>query len=75
MITELSSYTVVREARIELFEHEVACEAKEEKEIRVFKPRVFCFFLGLCQKEKAPLWDFSSKIDSLNFQINLESYM
>jgi hypothetical protein len=29
--------------------------------------------LGLCQKEKALLWDFSNKFDSLNFQINLES--
>jgi hypothetical protein len=24
---------------------------QREKEIRVFKPRAFCFFLGLCKKK------------------------
>jgi hypothetical protein len=57
----------VREARIELFEHEVACAAKRKRKHDFSSLGFFISFLGLCQKEKAPLWDLSNKIDSLNF--------
>ncbi len=73
MITELSSHTLVWEARIELFEHEVACEAKRKRKYEFSSLGFFVSFWAYAKKKKYHFGGFSNKIDSLNFQINLES--
>jgi hypothetical protein len=64
MITELSSYILVREARIELFKYEKACVAKSKRKREFSSLGLFVSF-WTDAKKKAPLWDFSNKLDSL----------
>ncbi|MFT6319362.1 MAG: hypothetical protein ACJAT4_000279 [Granulosicoccus sp.] len=52
MITELSSHTIGREARIELFEHEKACVAKRKRKYEFSSLGFFVSFWAYAKKKK-----------------------
>jgi hypothetical protein len=52
MITGLSSHTLVWEARIELFEYEVACEAKRKRKYEFSSLGFFVSFWAYAKKKK-----------------------
>jgi hypothetical protein len=52
MITKLSSHTLVQEARIELFKHELACLAKRKRKHEFSSLGFFVSFWADAKKQK-----------------------
>jgi hypothetical protein len=69
MIIELSLYTLVREARIKLFEHEKACVAKRKRKYEFSSLGFFVSFWAYAKKKNHHFGISQTKLIRLTFKL------